>query len=222
MRVSSETNPPNGPARSGHTSSARFRDTGRSGPGNLADKVVAGQGRAAGDGQRGFIMLVVMVILMVMVVAGGYTVKALSSETTAAMKFRKSELLIHAAEAGADYRMSEIAVISDPNEVTDETNSTPGNNWTNWPPAGLFVSNDGVAGWTASSGANATLQYRTGPVTAIWNGRNPPPGVPAGTNTYIWQFTAYAVQTDLTSDGGEAAIDVGLKTWDRLPCTYCQ
>jgi hypothetical protein len=180
--------------------------------------------RTRDAGERGYVMLIVIVVLLILVSAVAYSFRAIQNEIRAGSKFRKSELLVRAAEAGAAHRMSEIAFISDPIEILDETASNAAASWNDFPPAGTFTSNDNNPSW---GDAGPSVQYRTGPVKMIWSGKVPPPGVAIGTNTYIFQLTSYAVQRNslagglnIFDEGGEAAIDVGVKTWDLLPGSY--
>lgn len=162
---------------------------------------------------RGYVMLVVMMILVVLLSAGTYGIKAVQSEIRATAKFRKSELLLRAAEAGAAHRLAEISLMREPIAVMDEALSTPSSTWTSWPSAGLFPASD------VDADVADTMQYRTAPVRLMWQGTTPPPGVQVGTKTYILEMTSFAVFGDL-DDGSEAAISVGLKTWDTMPGSY--
>lgn len=160
--------------------------------------------------QRGYVMLTVMLILLLLLSAGAYALRSADYETRASARFRKAEILFHAADAGAAQRLAEASLATEPQAVFDATASLTTGAWTAWPTAGTL-------------GADANLlQFRTGPMRMLWTGKTPPPGLPVGTNTYIFEFSSFSSHLDGAAalDSGEAAVRVGFKTWDSMPGSY--
>jgi hypothetical protein len=164
-------------------------------------------------GTRGYALLTVLVILLILLTAGVYGMRAAEMDIRASSKFRRAELLGYAAEAGASLRLSEIAIVSEPIAILNDEVSDTYRTWTSWPPNGQFT--------TPEFDAGSSLQYRTGPIHMTWTGQTPPPGVPVGTNTYIFELTSFATFVDGSgSEAGESAVSIAFKTWDTLPGSY--
>ncbi len=160
-------------------------------------------------GQRGYALLVVLILMMILLGAGVYSLSAFDADIKATAKFRQSEQLTKGAEAGAAHRLSEIAQTLEPIAILSGQSDATGA-WNLWPPVGVF---------TATSDMDGTLRYRTTPSRFVWKGKVPPPGVAVGTNTYIFEVESYATSGTNAFDG-EATITVGFKTWDLLPSSY--
>jgi hypothetical protein len=186
--------------------------------------------RIARRHERGYIVLIVIVILMVLLTAAAYSLRAADTELRSSTRFRRSELLGQAADAGAAQRISEIALASQPAVILDDQASATYATWTQWPAPNQFTSTaqfPGGAGPVAISQVDGnSLSFRTGTIRMNWAGKTPPPGVAVGTPTYIFEFTSFATMTGdqlaggVNSSSGEAAIAVSVKSWDSLPSSY--
>lgn len=161
--------------------------------------------------QRGYVMLTVLMIVLLLMSAAAFALRSADQEQRASARFRRAEVLFHAADAGAAQRLAEASLATDPAAVFDGTTSMTTGSWTTWPPNSSAAGADGNL-----------LQFRTGEIRMLWAGKTPPPGLPVGTPTYIFEFTSYATYADAAAaiDSGEAAIRTGFKTWDSLPGNY--
>jgi hypothetical protein len=175
-------------------------------------------------GERGYVMLIVIVILLVLLSAGAYSLKAADSEIRSSTRFRRSELLAQAADAGAAQRMSYIAVAAQPTQILNDLQEPTYTQWTPWPSVGLFPGTPASANLAVDSGS---LAFRTGPIRLNWTGKTPPPGVQVGTPTYIFEFNSFSTTTfrgqaitAADQNAGEAEVAVSVKTWDAQPQNY--
>ena len=70
-------------------------------------------GRRTPGSERGYVLMIVLVLILVMSTAAVYGVRAMDSEVRASASTRKNEMAMHAAEAGASERLAEIALATD-------------------------------------------------------------------------------------------------------------
>ena len=168
--------------------------------------------RVKNKSARGYALVTVIVVLMILLTAGALGIRSAEHDMRASSKFRKSELLAHAAEAGAALRLSEVALVTEPIAILDDASSPSFTSWTEWPPPGQFTDPDFHGG--------AGVQYRTGPIKMTWTGQTPPPGVPVGTNTYIFEVMSFATFSEQSTGEGESSVSIAFKTWDTLPGSY--
>lgn len=170
--------------------------------------------REAPKAERGYVMLLVLTLILALLLAGLYGVRSAESDIRASARFQRNEILLRAAEAGAAVRLSEVSLMTAPAALLDDANLASSKAWTSWPPS--------TAAFTTLAAENEEfLQYRVSPARLIWSGKTPPPGVPVGTGTYIFDFQSFATYADSTEvASGEASVEVGFKTWDALPGSY--
>jgi hypothetical protein len=162
---------------------------------------------------RGYVMVVVLMILAVLLSAGLYGIKAMEADLRASAYMRRSELLQRSAEAGAAHRMAEISIASLDSGAALTSNII----WTSWPPSGTFQA------LTQSERADveASTQYQVSSQPLVPIDTRPPPGRQLGKSGQltIWEITSYAVSSD-TNAAGEHAVSVGVRLWSRSGQSY--
>jgi hypothetical protein len=159
-------------------------------------------------GERGYVMIVVLMVLAILLSAGLYGIRAMESDLKASMAFRRSEFLARAAEAGAAHRLSEISLASGDAGAALRTTV---NAWQQWPQGvGADYPNlEGAAQYVVDSEPIATVQNR------------PPPGrqVGGGGQTTVWRITSFAVPANANA-AGEHVVSVGVKLWSNSGTSY--
>lgn len=181
--------------------------------------------------ERGYVMVIVLLILAVLLSAGLFSIKTLESDLRASNHMKKSELLARAAEAGAAHRVAQIALAKDDagaallngDTITLPTGGTAvGINWTGWPLNGTFSTIN-----AALDPVELTTQYQVVSVPLVTIESRPPAGVELGSGgqSTVWEITSYAVprnaagDTDITG-GGEHSVSMGVRLWSQGGTSY--
>jgi len=168
------------------------------------------------DSKRGYVMVVVLVVLAVLLSAGLFGIRAVESDLRAASTLKRSEILARAAEAGAAQRMSEISLASGDAGAALTTQILP--EGTQWPPANTFT-----IGLTANeiNEINQSTVYQVWSQPLVTVESNPPAGTQVGSagQTTVWQVDSFASHTNQTT-GGEHIVSVGVRLWSRGGQSY--
>lgn len=169
--------------------------------------------------ERGYVLMIVLVLILVMTTAAVYGVRAMDSEVRASASTRKNEMAMHAAEAGASERLAEIALATDDAGAALDSafeQQTAGNNgWVQWPPAGNF---------TATTQMDNFAQFQTDSEPLVAVEARPPPGVQigAGGQVTVWRVDSYAITGSglAGSYGYSQQVQVGVSLWSRGGMSY--
>jgi hypothetical protein len=176
--------------------------------------------KSRGRDQRGYVMVVVLLLLAVLLSAGLFGIQSMESDLRASQYLRKSEVLARAAEAGAAHRISEISLSKD--DAASAIKSAIGcsggfacsnPSWQSWPATN--------SGFSASYDVFGLAQYQvqSAPIATIDS--KPPAGVQiaSGGQTTLWEITSYAVP-GANLQAGEHAVSVGVKLWSKGGPSY--
>ena len=174
--------------------------------------------------ERGYVLMVVLVLIVVMTAASVYGVRMIDGEMKAASSTRKAEMAMNAAEAGASERLAEIALAtSDAGAALtssfENDNATVAgvelNGWRYYPPATAFTDHhiDGFA------------QYQTDSTPVVAVEARPPPGVQIGNGGQItvWRVDGYAIGGGMfgaNNVGYAQQVQVGVSLWSRGGMSY--
>lgn len=161
--------------------------------------------------QRGYVLVVVLVLLVVLTSAGVYGLQTVEGDIRAAASTVRTEVLAQAAEAGAAQRSSEIAQATmDAGAALDS--SLQSGSWVSWPPPAAF---------TGAGVQNlASFQTNSRPIATV--DTRPPPGrqIGSGGQTTVWQIDSYAARNTAGAVSGEYRVSVGVSLWSRGGTSY--
>ena len=155
--------------------------------------------------ERGFVMILVLMLLTILMSGGLFGLKMVESDTRSFRRFNKNIMVSRAAAAGAIHRMAQIETAK--NDPMSAVNVNI--DWTPWPsPNAANVDDFDMAGVT---------RYAATSEPYLASGR-PPAGQQVGSasvQTVIWEVRSYAVPNDagnsLVQYGGEYGVTSGVK-----------
>lgn len=180
-------------------------------------------GRRTPGSERGYVLMIVLVLILVMSTAAVYGVRAMDSEVRASASTRKNEMAMHAAEAGASERLAEIALATDDAGAALDSafeQQTAGNNgWVQWPPP-----SGSPGGFTTTTQVDNFAQFQTDSAPLVAVEARPPPGVQigAGGQVTVWRVDSYAITGSglAGSYGYSQQVQVGVSLWSRGGMSY--
>lgn len=165
--------------------------------------------------QRGYVLMIVMILLVVLTAAGVYGLRASQSDLRQGAFVRRTELAANAAEVGAAARMAEImAAAEDAGAARGDLSVVEAGGWTN------FV---GPASPHAFTDARAATQFIVSAVPLVAVEANPPAGVQIGSGGQmtLWRIDSFAMaQAVAGADGSAQRLSVGVSVWSRGGLSY--
>jgi hypothetical protein len=169
--------------------------------------------------ERGYIMMVVLVLITVLTAAGVFALRSSESEIRAASMSRRAEVTMRAAEAGVAERLEEIRLASLDASAALESNTTGVRalGWQQWPPASFSASTNEISN-------GSLFQVDSAPLVAVE--ASPPAGVQIGSGGQftLWQVDAFALENraaGVNNFGGQAQqVSVGVSLWSRGGMSY--
>lgn len=170
-------------------------------------------------GERGYIMMIVLVLTTVLTAAGVYALRSSESEMRAASMSRRGEVTMRAAEAGVAERLEEIRLASLDASAALESNNTGVRalGWQQWPPASFSATTNDVAN-------GSLFQVDSVPLVAVEAA--PPAGVQIGSGGQftLWQVDAFALENRAAGvnnfNGQAQQVSVGVSLWSRGGMSY--
>ena len=162
--------------------------------------------------QRGYVLMVVLILMVVLTSAGIYGLRTVDGDMRASASVKRTDTAAYAAEAGASQRMAELMMATE--DAGAGLTSAIEGIWFRYP--GAAAGNNAIA---------ASYQVVAEPVVAVE--ANPPPGVQIGSGGQItmWRIDAFAV-SGAGLPGPSAAtsnsqrVSVGLSMWSRGGLSY--
>lgn len=156
--------------------------------------------------QRGYVLMVVMILLVVLTAAGIYGLRSVQGDFKASAMAKRNEIALFAAEAGASVRIAELML------ATEDAG------------AALASAVEGVAQpYPAAPLGNepiSTFEVVADPIVAV--SANPPPGVQVGSGGQVtmWRVDSFAITRMGPATGNSQRVSVGLSMWSRGGLSY--
>lgn len=165
------------------------------------------------SGERGYVLMIVMILLSVLTAAGVYGMRTAQSDIRQGAVQRRLELASNAAEVGAAARMAEVMAASEDAGAA----------------LGVHSSVE-MAGWTDYTSApvptnihqrardDAEFLVAAEPLVAVE--ANPPSGVQIGTGGQLtlWRIDSFGISRNTQGTGQR--VSVGMSVWSRGGMSY--
>jgi Tfp pilus assembly protein PilX len=168
-------------------------------------------------GERGYVLMIVLILLVVLTAAGVYGLRASQADIRQGGVARRLELTTNAAEVGATARMAEVMAASEDAGAALRNNSNvEAGGWTNYAGA---APTDPI--YQNALDVNAQFLVSAEPLVAV--GANPPAGIQigAGGQLTLWQIDSFAMtRATAASDGAAQRVSVGVSVWSRGGLSY--